>query len=171
MPEPATAVTIVTVQDKGALKNFLRVPYAAICRNHPQLRLSRCSASSGISSTARRTPSSTTPRPSCGSPATRGPDRRPHRRRVDRYNNEHHDEQVGFFGFYEAVDDPALAAALLGTARDWIAGRGMTIMRGPGCFTSNHDWYGLQVDGPFDRPVIGMPYNHPTTRSSSRRSA
>jgi hypothetical protein len=78
---------------------------------------------------------------------------------VDTYNNEHHNEKVGFFGFYEVDDNPTAAAALLDTAREWIAGQGMDTMRGPGCFTSNHDWYGLQVDGKFNRPVIGMPYN------------
>ena len=78
---------------------------------------------------------------------------------IDRYANEHHREKVGFFGFYEADDDDETAAALLTAARDWIAARGMEIMRGPGCFTSNHDWFGLQVDGVFNRPVIGMPYN------------
>ena len=78
---------------------------------------------------------------------------------VDRYNNEHHNEKVGFFGFYEVDDDPEAAASLLETARSWIAGQEMEIMRGPGCFTSNHDWYGLQVAGRFDRPVLGMPYN------------
>ena len=78
---------------------------------------------------------------------------------VDATSNEHHREQVGFFGFYEAFDDAEAAAALLATAAGWIRGRGMDTMRGPGCFTSNHDWYGLQVDGRFDRPLIGMPYN------------
>lgn len=78
---------------------------------------------------------------------------------VDQYNNDHWKEKVGFFGFYEVDDNPAAAAALLETARDWIAGQGMDTMRGPGCFTSNHDWYGLQVEGKFNRPVIGMPYN------------
>ena len=78
---------------------------------------------------------------------------------VDQYSNNHHDELVGFFGFYEADDNPEAAAALLDTARIWIAEQGMDTMRGPGCFTSNHDWFGLQVDGRFDRPVLGMPYN------------
>jgi len=78
---------------------------------------------------------------------------------VDRYNNEHSQEQVGFFGFHEVDDDPEAATALLQTAADWIAEQGMTTMRGPGSFTSNHDWYGLQVAGEFSRPVIGMPYN------------
>jgi GNAT superfamily N-acetyltransferase len=78
---------------------------------------------------------------------------------VDQYNNEHHDEKVGFFGFYEVIDDAEIARLLLQTAAGWIAGQGMDTMRGPGCFTSNHDWYGLQVAGRFDRPVLGMPYN------------
>ncbi len=78
---------------------------------------------------------------------------------VDEYNNKHWDEKTGFYGFYEVDDDTEAAAALLETARAWIASRDMAIMRGPGCFTSNHDWYGLQVAGEFNRPVIGMPYN------------
>ncbi len=78
---------------------------------------------------------------------------------VDSANNAHQKEQVGFFGFYEAFDDAEAASALLGTAADWIRAQGMDTMRGPGCFTSNHDWYGLQVDGRFDRPMVGMPYN------------
>ncbi len=78
---------------------------------------------------------------------------------VDQYNNDHWTEKVGWFGFYEVDDDAEAAAALLETAESWIAEQGMDTMRGPGCFTSNHDWYGLQVAGEFSRPVIGMPYN------------
>ncbi len=78
---------------------------------------------------------------------------------VDETNNQHQQEKVGFFGFYEVIDNPEAAAALLETARNWIAEQDMEIMRGPGCFTSNHDWYGLQIEGKWNRPVIGMPYN------------
>ncbi len=78
---------------------------------------------------------------------------------VDKYSNDHHNEKVGFFGFYEADDNPELANLLLQTASQWIASQGMTIMRGPGCFTSNHDWFGVQVEGLRNRPVVGMPYN------------
>jgi len=78
---------------------------------------------------------------------------------VDKYNNDHQKEDVGFFGFYEADDNLELAHLLLDTARSWIADQGMDTMRGPGCFTSNHDWFGVQIDGLFNRPVVGMPYN------------
>ena len=78
---------------------------------------------------------------------------------VDKYNNDHQKEEVGFFGFYEADDNAELATLLLQTANDWIASKGMRIMRGPGCFTSNHDWFGVQVEGIRSRPVVGMPYN------------
>ena len=77
---------------------------------------------------------------------------------VDRTNNEHHQELVGFFGFYEATEDPAVATALLTTARDWIRDQGMTVMRGPGCFTTNHEYLGLLIKGHELRPVIGMPW-------------
>ncbi len=80
---------------------------------------------------------------------------------VDKYNNDHQKEEIGFFGFYEADDNLELATLLLETARAWIADQGMQTMRGPGCFTSNHDWFGVQVDGLFNRPVLGMPYNPP----------
>ena len=33
---------------------------------------------------------------------------------VDRTNNEHHQESVGFFGFYEATENPEVATALVG---------------------------------------------------------
>ncbi len=78
---------------------------------------------------------------------------------VDQYNNEHQKEDVGFFGFFEAEDNHELAELLLSTARDWIQSKGMKIMRGPGCFTSNHDFFGVQVSGKWNRPVVGMPYN------------
>jgi ribosomal protein S18 acetylase RimI-like enzyme len=80
---------------------------------------------------------------------------------VDALSNEYHHEQVGYFGFYECLPDDATANALLATARAWIAGRGMTTVRGPGCFTTNHDYLGLLVKGHDARPVIGMPWQPP----------
>jgi len=78
---------------------------------------------------------------------------------VDRYHNEHWQETTGFFGFFECVDDRAVAHALLDTAREWLRERGQTIMRGPLNFTTNHDAPGLLVSGDPGSPVQGMGYN------------
>ena len=80
---------------------------------------------------------------------------------VDRYHIEHHDEQTGFFGFFEALDDAEAAAALLSAAREWLRGKGMETMRGPLNFTTNHDAPGLLIDGEPSPPVFGMAYNPP----------
>src|SRR5262245_2767882 len=47
---------------------------------------------------------------------------------VDDNHNRFHNEQTGFFGFFEALDGDA-AAALLGTVRDWTSQRGLTRLR------------------------------------------
>ncbi len=80
---------------------------------------------------------------------------------IDHVSNEYHDEKVGIFGFYEAPEDPTVARALLETAQAWIVEQGMTVMRGPGCFTTNHDNLGLLIQGYERPPVIGMPWQPP----------
>ncbi|MDY0108573.1 MAG: N-acetyltransferase [Candidatus Krumholzibacteria bacterium] len=80
---------------------------------------------------------------------------------VDRANNDFHGETLGYFGFYETPDDAEIARALLQSARDWLAAQGMTVMRGPGCFTTNHDYLGLLVKGHERPPVVGMPWQPP----------
>jgi len=71
-----------------------------------------------------------------------------------------YDDDTGFFGFFESVQDYAVAEALLDAAADWLRGQGLNSMRGPTNPTLN-DTAGLLVDG-FDRePSILMPYNPP----------
>lgn len=66
----------------------------------------------------------------------------------------------GFFGFFDTVDDYAVAEALLDAAAGWLRGRGLTGVRGPANPTLN-DVAGLLVGG-FDRPPsILLPYNFP----------
>jgi hypothetical protein len=75
---------------------------------------------------------------------------------IDRDHNQQHGERTGFFGFFEAEDDPEVAAALLAAAEGWLRERGMDRSRGPLSFSVNEE-AGLQVEG-FDEPaMIAMP--------------
>jgi GNAT superfamily N-acetyltransferase len=77
---------------------------------------------------------------------------------VNHNHNKEHKENIGFFGFFESVNDQSVATALLDSAKQWLKERGVTAMRGPASPSVN-DEYGLLVDG-FDKPpVILMPYN------------
>jgi len=65
---------------------------------------------------------------------------------------------VGLFGFFEFVDEPAVAAALFEAACAWLRERGMDRARGPFNFNQNHD-FGLLVDGFELDPVVGNSHN------------
>jgi GNAT superfamily N-acetyltransferase len=69
-----------------------------------------------------------------------------------------HEPGTGFFGFFEFIDDPEVAAALLGAAREWHADRRMKRLVGPFNFNTNHD-FGLLVDGFDSDPSIANPHN------------
>ena len=64
----------------------------------------------------------------------------------NRAHNEHHGDRVGFFGFFECVDDPAVARDLLAAAEGWLRGRGLEVARGPISPSMNHEC-GLLVEG------------------------
>ena len=76
-------------------------------------------------------------------------------------NHQHvsfHHEPTGFFGFFESIDDPAVASALLTTAEQWVAERGMQQIRGPMNFSTN-EICGLLVAGFELPPMLMMAYN------------
>jgi GNAT superfamily N-acetyltransferase len=76
----------------------------------------------------------------------------------NRAHNELHRDRVGFFGFFESIDDAAVAGALFDRAGEWLAERGLDVMRGPASFSTN-DEAGLLVDG-FETPAaLMMPHN------------
>lgn len=77
----------------------------------------------------------------------------------DAHNREHQD-RVGFYGFFEAVNDRAVASALFDAAADWLRSRGLDTMRGP-MSPSINDECGLLVDGFATPPTIMMPHNPP----------
>ncbi len=76
----------------------------------------------------------------------------------DKAHNRFHGEEAGFFGFYESVDDPAVAKALLTAARQWVAGRGARFLRGPVNPSTNYEC-GMLVDGFDSSPMVMMTYN------------
>lgn len=65
---------------------------------------------------------------------------------------------TGFFGFFEFVDDPQVAGALLDAARAWLGKQGMKRMIGPFNFNTNHE-FGLLVDGFDSDPFVANPHN------------
>jgi hypothetical protein len=75
-------------------------------------------------------------------------------------HNEVYGDKVDFFGFFEVVEEYAVAEALLDAAAAWLRERGMEAIRGPENPSQNEE-VGLLVDG-FDMPpVILMTYNPP----------
>jgi GNAT superfamily N-acetyltransferase len=75
-------------------------------------------------------------------------------------HNATHEERIGFFGFFDVEPDADAATALLKTAADWCAARGLTAVRGPASYSTN-DVCGLLVEGFDDPPTIQMPWNRP----------
>jgi GNAT superfamily N-acetyltransferase len=71
--------------------------------------------------------------------------------------DERWDETQGgsdaMFGFFETVDDPAVAAALLDSATEWARARGRSRILGPMDFTTN-DEVGILIEGYELRPMI-----------------
>ncbi len=75
-------------------------------------------------------------------------------------HNEYHDEQAGFFGFFDTPDDFEIASKLLKVAMITLKKEGAAVMRGPMNFSTNHE-VGFLVEGFDSLPCIMMTYNYP----------
>jgi len=81
---------------------------------------------------------------------------------VNRRFNEHYASKIGFFGFFEVEDDVEVAHALLDAAAEWLRGRGMTSMRGPGEYSNaTHERQGVLVEGFEFPPTVELTHNPP----------
>jgi hypothetical protein len=69
---------------------------------------------------------------------------------IDREHLARHQDDTGFFGFLDTVDDPEVARALLGHAESWLAARGMKRVRGPLSLNINEE-VGVLIEG-FEHP-------------------
>ena len=73
-------------------------------------------------------------------------------------HNDFHNDKVGFYGFYEAIDDQEVANALFKTAEAWLKPRGLTSMMGPMNPSTNHEC-GLLVRGHSQHPTAMTTWN------------
>ncbi len=77
---------------------------------------------------------------------------------VNHNHNREHNDKVGFFGFFESIDNHTVSDLLLHTAEAWLAEQGMEAMQGP-VNPSMNDEAGLLVEGFDDPPQVLMTYN------------
>ena len=70
----------------------------------------------------------------------------------DRARNEYISDRECTFGFFECVNDYAVAEALFETAADWAKQRGLTSLNGP-FDLDREDSYGILIEG-HDRPQV-----------------
>ncbi len=79
---------------------------------------------------------------------------------LNRGHIERYQEQLGFFGFFECIDDLEAAAALFEAVRAWFAERGIRRVRGPTNPSLNYE-LGLLIEGFDSPPTFMMTYNPP----------
>jgi hypothetical protein len=79
---------------------------------------------------------------------------------IDHEHLKRYQDDAGFFGFLDTVEDPDVTRALLDTAGQWLRGRGMKRMRGPFSLSINEET-GCLVDGFDTPPMIMMPHHRP----------
>lgn len=79
---------------------------------------------------------------------------------INRLHNERYNEKTGHFGFFESINDPDVAGALLSEAEGWLKERGMEKICGPMSFSINEE-VGILVDGFDSSPFPFMPHNPP----------
>jgi len=79
---------------------------------------------------------------------------------VDHRMNQLCNGKIAIFGFFECVDDHAVAQALFDQAVAWTRARGLTTLRGPQSFSAN-DEPGLLIEGRRTPPVLLMGWNPP----------
>ncbi|MBU2530449.1 MAG: hypothetical protein KKD35_05360 [Elusimicrobia bacterium] len=74
--------------------------------------------------------------------------------------NKFHNENMGFFGFFDCTDDEETAKKLFEQAAAWLKKKGAIAIRGP-VNPSTNETCGILIEGFDSPPVIMMPYNPP----------
>lgn len=79
---------------------------------------------------------------------------------IDREHLRRYGDQLGFFGFFDTIDDADVASALFEAACQWLKQRGMARVRGPMNLSVSQE-IGLLVDGFDTPPMVMMPHGRP----------
>jgi len=75
-------------------------------------------------------------------------------------HNEFHNDKVGFFGFFEALNDYSASSSLLDAVSQELRKEGMDTIRGPMNFSTNEEC-GFLIEGFNQPPLLMTPYNPP----------
>ncbi len=78
-----------------------------------------------------------------------------------KYINKGTEFPTGGIGFFDSINDQALANVLFDTAKAWLQSKGMEAMDGPINFGDRDKWWGLMVEGFDSEPMYGMSFNPP----------
>jgi GNAT superfamily N-acetyltransferase len=81
---------------------------------------------------------------------------------IDKLHQEKYRDRTGHFGLLDAENDPAIFAALIKAAEDWLKARGMVRAVGPLSMSTNEE-IGVLVDGFDSLPMLMMPFHLPYT--------
>ncbi len=81
----------------------------------------------------------------------------------------YHDVDTGFFGFFESIQDQAVADALVKAASAWLREKGKKRILGPMNFTM-YDISGVLIEGNDTMPCILTAYNPPYYRELMDRA-
>lgn len=74
--------------------------------------------------------------------------------------NKYHNSNVGFWGFYDVIDDYEVSKALFDTVVEWNKNHEFDSIIGPTNFSTN-DTAGLLIEGFDSAPIVEMTYNKP----------
>ena len=79
---------------------------------------------------------------------------------IDREHLARYNDDAGFFGFLDTIDDVEVTKLLLDAASKWLRERGMKKIRGPFSLSINEET-GCLIDGFDTPPMVLMPHHLP----------
>lgn len=81
---------------------------------------------------------------------------------MSRRFNDYYKSKIAFFGFFETIDDYAVAEGLFDAARAWAKAHGAEVLRGPGEYgNATHERQACLIEG-FDQDVyVEHTWNYP----------